>query len=235
MTGSINDFKSSFKTDVARPSRFDVSIPIPLTLIPFISTSRQLIYRCEAAQLPGRTFATAEQKTYGPIEKFPYLTTYNDIDLTFIVSSDMSEKIFFDNWLNYVNPLYNNNFHYKEDYAVPLTINQYDSQGNLTYSVNLIDAYPVSMNQLDLDWSADGHHKLVITFAYTYWKNNSLQALGIDALEAGIATVADLIGGLGGNALTGLGTSITDTTLNNIAGNISGTGGITQYLKTNPI
>jgi hypothetical protein len=27
---------------------------------------------------------------------------------------------------------------------------------------------------LDLDWSNDGVHKLSVTFAYTYWRNNSL-------------------------------------------------------------
>ena len=58
MAGSINDFKSSFKGDIARPSRFDVSIPIPLTLLPYYSTARNLTYRCETTNLPGRTLAT---------------------------------------------------------------------------------------------------------------------------------------------------------------------------------
>ena len=96
MPRSINDFKASFKKDLARPSRFDVNIPIPLTLIPYIKASKNLVYRCENAQLPGRTIGTVDQKTYGPIEKFPYLTTYNDLDLTFIVTDTMLEKYIFD-------------------------------------------------------------------------------------------------------------------------------------------
>ena len=67
MAGSINDFKASFRKEIARPHKFDVNIPIPLTLIPYITSARSLNYRCENASLPGRTFATAEQKTYGPI------------------------------------------------------------------------------------------------------------------------------------------------------------------------
>jgi hypothetical protein len=35
----------------------------------------------------------------------------------------------------------------------------------------LIDAFPISVNQLDLDWSNDNFHKLSVTFAYRYWKN----------------------------------------------------------------
>ena len=103
MAGNINDFKASFTKDVARTNRFDVEIPVPLTLIPYVSSARSLIYRCETAQFPGRTFATTEQKTYGPIEKFPYLNTYNDLDLTFIVDDDMSQKVFFDAWMSYIN------------------------------------------------------------------------------------------------------------------------------------
>lgn len=212
MAGSINDFKSSFTGDIARPNRFDVNIAIPVTLLAYIKTSRNLTYRCENAQLPGRTLATVDQKTYGPTEKFPYQTTYNDIDLTFMVDDNMDQKVFFDAWLNFINPTYNNNFRYKSDYATIVTINQYDVTNEISYSVNLYDAYPISINQLDLDWSGDGYHKLVVTFAYTYWKNNSLQALGMEVLDSVVGGLADKYGGLGGNA-TGVVGAITDSAI----------------------
>ena len=199
MSRSINDFKSSFKGDLARSNRFDVDIPVPLTLIPYIKTSRNLIYRCENANLPGRTLATTERKTYGPVEQFPYLTTYTDIDLTFIVDDDMQQKVFFDAWLNYINPTYNYNMRYKENYATTITINQYDVTNKLSYTINLFDAYPISMNQLDLDWNGDGYHKLTVTFTYTHWKNNSLQSLGMELLDAGLDSVVSEMGGLGGS------------------------------------
>lgn len=210
MAGSINEFKASFTKDIARPNRFDVRIPIPLTLLQYVNYAKNLTYRCEAAQLPGRTFATAEQKIgSNPTEKYPYQTTYNDIELTFIVDSDMNQKVFMDAWLEYINPTYNFNFKYKEDYSTTITINQYDVNGDLTYSINLYDAYPISMNQLDLDWSQnDSYHKLTVTFAYTYWKNNSLQAFGQELVDAGIAAIADVLGGLGGSADSAIGTFI---------------------------
>ena len=198
MAGSINDFKSSFVTDLARPSRFDVSIPVPLTLYPFLNTSRKLNFRCENAQLPSRTFATMDQK-FGsnPIEKYPYQPQYNDVELTFVVSDDMSEKIFFDSWLEYINPSYTFNFKYKSDYATTVTINQYDVASNKTYSINLIDAYPIAVNQLDLDWSNTDYHKLTVVFAYTYWQNNSIQALGTSLLQTAISKITAGFGGLG--------------------------------------
>jgi len=216
MAGNINDFKSSFQKDLSRPHKFDVNIPIPLTLIPYIKAAKSLTYRCENTQLPGRTFATAEQKTYGPVEKYPYLNTYTDIDMTFIVDDDMTQKIFFDAWLSYINPLYNNNMRYKGDYSTVITVNQYDVTNQISYSVNLYDAYPISINQMDLDWSSDGYHKLNVTFAYTYWQNNSLQALGMELVDAGINAVNNIVGGLGGNAIGAAGTGVNNL-INDVA------------------
>ena len=119
---SINDFRASFSTDVARPSRFDVSIPVPLTLLPYLGTSRQLSMRCESTQLPSVTYITTEQKTYGPVEKHPYQIAFNDAELVFIVSDDMKEKLFFDAWMNLINPSSNYDFKYKGDYVVDIII-----------------------------------------------------------------------------------------------------------------
>jgi len=200
MAGSISEFKSTFVKDLARPSRFDVTIATPLILLPYIGDAKQLTYRCENAQLPGRTFATAEQKIgSNPIEKYPYLTTYNDIDLTFIVDDDMSQKIYFDRWLELINPSLTFNYQYKSNYATVITINQYDVTNQLSYTVDLFDAYPVSMNQLDLDWGSDGNHKLVVTFAYTRWQNNSLQNLGQELAQQVITSaVSSIFGGAPG-------------------------------------
>ena len=202
MAGSIADFKASFTSDLARPNRFDVEIPIPLGLVPYLGTSRRLNLRCEAAELPGRSIATTAMRIYGPEEKFPYQSTYNDVTLTFIVGDDMQEKLFFDAWMEWINPSLTFNMKYKGDYSVPLRINQYDLDNKISYSIDMVDAFPVAINAMDLNWSTDGYHKLSVTFAYTYWKNNSVEALGMQLLEAGIGSIIDSLGGLGGNSAT---------------------------------
>lgn len=187
MAGSISDFKANFNKELARPSRFDVEVPIPLGMIPYYKYARQLKFRCESAQFPGRSISTVGQKTYNIEEMFPYQSTYDKIALTFIVSSDMDEKKFFDAWLDWINPSINYNFKYKQDYAVALRINQYDVQNKLTYSVDLMDAFPVAISQMDLDWTSDGYHKITVSFEYTSWKNNSIEALAMQLLEDGIS------------------------------------------------
>ena len=168
-TGSIVDFITSFKTDLARPSRFEVVVT-PSRLLRGGGWGSDMTFRCEAAELPGKTFMTHDQKTYGPTEKFPYQHAYNDINLTFIVSDDMKEKKMFEEWIETVSPIDSYNFNYRDNYSGSVQITQFDVTGKPIYKVELVNAYPIGLNQLDLDWSSDGHHKLVVTLAYTYWE-----------------------------------------------------------------
>jgi hypothetical protein len=101
-------------------------------------------------------------------------------------------------------------------------------ENDKSYSVTLIDAYPVSVNQLDLDWSNDSYHKLTVTFAYTKWKNNSLEALAMEFVDSVIGNVSDRLGGLGGTTGGAIG-SIT-------GGLINGSGiGLGPKTPNNPI
>jgi hypothetical protein len=165
----IQEFLSSFTEDLARPSRFDVKINIPLDLT-HILDAKTLALRCENAVLPGRTLNTTDLKIYGPSEKIPYQTAYEDVTLTFIVTGHMLEKEIFSAWLTKINPHDNWNFEFKNNYVADITITQYDVSDNEIHTVQLVEAFPISMNQLDLDWSNDNaYHKLSVTFAYRYW------------------------------------------------------------------
>lgn len=184
MAGSIADFKASFRKELARTNHFDVFIPIPLGLFPFIGESRTLSLRCENAQFPSRNISTTPSKIYGVSEEYPYTSTFDDVSLTFLVTEDMSEKNLFDSWMNYINPISTYNVKFKNEYAVPIVIRQYNLQNELTMSVTLLDAYPKAINQMDLDWSSDAVHKATVTFAYTSWRNNSVESLASDFIDA---------------------------------------------------
>ena len=190
MAVSIEKVRHNFNTDLARPNKFEVLIFPPLALGKTGLATEVLRYRCETAQLPGRHLSVTEQKHYGPFIKFPFLSTYNDIDLTFIVTGSMVEKMFFDVWMNLINPINSFNIAYKETYAQPIIIRQFDLSGKETYRVKLIDAFPINVNQLDLDWSSEGYHKLVVTFAYTFWRSQyTPEILDLDAAREARVTL----------------------------------------------
>jgi hypothetical protein len=178
MAGTINDFRSSFNTEIARPSKFDVTIPVPVSLANLKTSAKNLTFRCESAQLPGRALETATKKLgSAPVEYFPYHNNYQQATMTFIVSDDMNEKIFFDTWMELINPTTTYNFEYKTNYATDITVTQYNSQNQASYSCVLQEAFPIDINQLDLDWSTDSYHKLAVVFVYKQWQNNSIATL----------------------------------------------------------
>ena len=195
MASSISDFRSSFKKELARPNRFDVSIPIPYTLLPYYDNGvKELSLRCESTELPSRALATLDRKIGSvPVQRFPYLSMYPDTTMTFIVGGDMSEKLFFDAWMELINPSSNFNFKYKKDYCTEILIRQYDNSNNLTYNAMLIDAFPIAVNQLDVDWSNDGYHKLTVVFAYTYWTNTELYNIGKNILTQGLSGIDNIL------------------------------------------
>lgn len=189
---NINNFISSINkySDLARSDRFKVFIspgPNKLASVLGASGSEELSLRCEEAELPGRTLATADLRTYGPIIRYPTQTTYNDLNLTFLCTSNLQgtagtglkEKMIFDDWMDLVNPSPTSesnigsaywNMNYKSDYATDIRIHHYDTVDNrVSYMVKIYDAFPIAMNQVSLGWGTEGIVRLVVTFAYTRW------------------------------------------------------------------
>lgn len=184
--GSFPEFNAHLgKYEVARPYLFDVNIPIPpIMLVEGLLTdsSKRLMLTCESAELPGRTFATTTQKIYGPTQKFPVLTSYSNMRLTFICEDrSFYQKKFFDSWFEYINPKETFNFSYKQGdgYTTNIAITQYTQAGEILYKVRLIDAFPVDMTHLSLDWDSTSTHKLVIDFAYTTWEAEEVSEIAI--------------------------------------------------------
>lgn len=193
MPDSIKNILSSFKTELSRTSRFDVYIPAPfilLTMLDMITNTKGLTLRCEAAEMPGRALATIDRKIgTNPVFKVPYQSMYNEMNMTFIVDGDMSEKLFFDLWMDSINPTTNYNFRYPKDYVTDIAITQYDNQNEVSYRSILLNAYPLSVNQMDLDWTTDGYHKLNVVFAYTNWTYGTIPEIGKNALTQILSSI----------------------------------------------
>ena len=193
---NISNFISHINqyTGPALANRFRVDIVPPSKIfLNAASLTKKLSFQCEAAELPGRTLATLDARTYGPTKKYPYQTTYNDLSLTFICMGNTTsgpntglwEKTFFDTWMNYINPTDLYNFRYKSDYQTEITIHHYDTYSSReaennfenqfldeTYSVDFFEVFPISVNQLQLGWADDSVLKLTVTFAYTKWEDH---------------------------------------------------------------
>ena len=173
---SIEDFRSAiFKDSLARTNRFEVIIPAPIGMSNSNSSYADFtsLY-CEMASLPPVNISTKSFKIFGPTYQRPFGAEYGGegVSLTFHVDRDMNIKKFFDEWTSVIVDPDSGLVNYQENYISTLTLRQLDEQENVTYELELYEAFPRSVNLLELNNSAQNQtHRLNVLFAYRYWKD----------------------------------------------------------------
>lgn len=165
---------------LVKSNRFVVRIGVPRirynAQINYADYVRDLTYLCEIAEMPGRGFMNIDVRYYGPNQKLPYNTQYEDMTLTFLCRNDAIERQFFDDWLGIINPVNTFDFNYRDEYSVDIDIYQYtdvdeeDAEMPIPkYNVTLKDAYPLLVNPQAMTWGDDQFQRLIISFTYTHW------------------------------------------------------------------
>jgi hypothetical protein len=169
---------------LAKSSRFNVVINGgPLGLMDS-STSEELSLLCEAVEIPGRSLITADAKTYGPIFKIPYQTQFQEISMTFLCTSELKERKFFELWMDQISnsskivgsSTRTFNFNFPSTYYGNVTIQNYREIGGpegsetAVYKTSLKEAFPMSIASQPLNWSDDGFLRLSVQFTYRYYE-----------------------------------------------------------------
>ena len=173
---SIEDFRSAiFKDSLARTNRFEVLITTAPKAYKFKENSNwNLSLYCEMASLPPINISTKSFKIFGPTYQRPFGAEYGGegISLTFHVDRDMKVKTFFDDWTSLVVDPVSGMVGWQDEYITDLYIRQLDEQENVTYEIKLIEAFPRSVNLLELNNSAQNQtHRLNVLFGYRTWES----------------------------------------------------------------
>ena len=152
---------------------------------------RQISLNCESAEIPGRDLTTSDTRIYGPSFKTPYMTSYNDISFTFLCDAALVEKRVFDEWLSMVNPRNTFDFEYRDSYTSTVVIEQLADNQLTTYSCRLIDAYPIQVNAIPVNWSDDNFQRVTISMTYRYWLENGATLEEVDKDIQETANIGD--------------------------------------------
>ena len=168
---SLDNFKSTvLGAGLARTNRFEVIITPPRGFSNTYATKVSLL--CEQANLPMLNISTKPHRIYGPNYQRPITSEYGGegLPLTFHVDRNMDVKTFFDDWMQTIVNDATFNVAYQEEYISEVEIFQLDEQDNITYAVKLLEAFPRSMNLMDLNHSSTNQtHRLTVLFAYRRW------------------------------------------------------------------
>ena len=148
-----------------------------------------LIYLCETTEFPGRGFNTTEIRYWGPSQVMPNNVLYGaGINMSFICRNDSTERAFFDNWQDVINPVNNFMFEYPDNYYADIQIFQLSEVGQLsggdgrqlasqvaTYGWTLRKSWPTLVNPQQVTWADQDILRLQVSFAYKYWDRPNLQ------------------------------------------------------------
>ena len=191
--GVINEVLSGFHSDdgYARANRYEVMLNAPTGEKGTTPTNLQNIFskvmgqakgdgtvrktglRCESISFPGRNLdTTPDTNIYGPTREIVNGFSFAEISGTFVCSSDMREKLFFETWQRLAyNPL-TWSMGYYDDYTGALEIHQLDQKDKRRYGVQLLECFPTTVAEQSLSaQQATDVQKISVTFSYRYWKN----------------------------------------------------------------
>ena len=183
----VDDFKSlvSSKGGLARSNLFSVTFP---TIPGGSPTNREINLLCKDIILPGRQITTRERTIGLTTRKMAYGYLVDDVSMTFHVMNDYGIKEYFEAWQNLAVDQDTYEVGYKSDYAKEIVINQirkgsgssvlttnqlFDDQ--IVYSCKLLEAFPTTINSIQLNNELDGILELNVQLSYTNWIGTSIR------------------------------------------------------------
>lgn len=166
--------------------RYDYDVVItPPAGITYGGATKGLSFRCESFAMPGQNIETSPDNIrIGPIREHAFGVNYAPVTGVFLCDDKFSEKKFFDEWqeLMFDRKTFKTKFY--KDYVADMSVTQYGPRKTIVdefgggegtkqeaiYECKLINAFPKSVIQMDLN-IADGElHRLSVEFQYHHWE-----------------------------------------------------------------
>jgi len=151
---------------LARSNRFDITMVPPLEAIGDLEDVRDINILCETCALPGRQIQTFEYAYFRQQIKVAESFINEDVSFTFNLTSDYFIKEIFDKWTNLIIDRNSYKKNYDSVYKRDVEIYQNDVKNKKVYGVKLRNAFPISVQSIELD-SSDGEiQKVTVDFTY---------------------------------------------------------------------
>jgi hypothetical protein len=130
---------------------------------------RSAMLLCDGAQIPGVSYATVPNRTFGEMRETPYDRLYEPVNLSFYVDKEMQVKYLFDKWMDAIQNPATRKFNYYKDYVVDMAIEVFDTQNQTRYIAAFYEAYPKAISSVQLDSANKDIMKLNVTMQYKFW------------------------------------------------------------------
>ena len=172
---SIKEFSESLRGGVSKANLMDVKF-YPCSKMMEKSPWREglefLTFKCESADLPGKTFETQKTKEYVIERQTPLGVSFSDLNLNFICSTSMIERRFFDEWMEICLGTQTKRASYYKDIISPkIEVTLYAGQSNIKSCLfKFINTFPLSISSQAVGWEKNEVLRMTVNFSYEKWE-----------------------------------------------------------------
>lgn len=196
MAFSINSFQNALPKGGARPSLFQVSIPVPPNVVALsdgttaAEVATKMAFTTQATTIPAGTIDPIEVNYFGRIFKLPGGRTFEDWTTTVLNDEDYTVRKGIEAWMDAINGNVTN----KESgtgriggtagsvgngissWTVPASVIQFNPQGVATRAYTMQNCWPTMITEITLDWAeATAIETFDITWSYSHWESADIE------------------------------------------------------------
>ena len=180
-TFNVERFKSSLTNGGARPNQFMVQLSFPTYVAGQALAVARAPFLVSVAELPGQTVNPAIIQYRGREVKFVGDRIYAPFTITVLNDAEMSIRSAMEQWMGGMED-YAGKFGRLQpaEYQRDMQVFQLDRNGNALKSYNIVNAFPVDLSPVALDFGAnDQISTFTVTFQYQHFtvSNNPLGSI----------------------------------------------------------
>jgi len=159
---TVDQLRAQFQP--AQANKYELELP---TKKGASITAVALNMLCDSVTSPGRNISTIELNSGTQMKKYPYTFIEDDVNMVFLETTDRLVKKYFDLWMQQIFNTERYRVGYKKEYAAEdIKIKHLTKDGEIAYTVTLYNAYPTTVNPIELSNADDSLMKISVTFVY---------------------------------------------------------------------
>lgn len=169
---SIDGFKNALQGGGARSNQFEVQLSFPDG-----TDASQSKFLCTAASLPASKNGQVNVPYRGREVKLVGDKTFENWTVTVLNDTDFAMRRAFERWHATMNSFDASVGSFAPvDYFQDLVVYQLDRSGNRVYGYQFIGAWPISIQEISLEFNADvtDVEKFQVEFAFQYFRSSEI-------------------------------------------------------------
>ena len=159
---------------LASTEKFEVLfVDLPTGLSTTIAKDLRIL--AENVALPTKSISAQEKFISGVTYQMPYRQAFQELSMTFLLTDDMAQKKFFDDWQNKIISPTTGNLAFYDTYTCKLSIRKHGKQstdfgGSVPYEITIDKAWPSIVAEVQLSHGGGNEiARLPVTMQYKRW------------------------------------------------------------------